>query len=100
MGVGYVLVAGIAVLVTVFALQNTDPAVVRFVVWRLELPLAGLVLASLGAGLLVAGLPLAIRLSVWRSRARAQESRANMLQTAVEDRDRQLLRTPPRSGGG
>lgn len=97
MRLGYVLVAVVAVLVTVFALQNPDPATVRFLVWRIEtVPLAILVLAALGAGLLIAGLPLAIRLSVWRSRARSHENRVGMLQSAVEERDRQLLRMPPR----
>jgi uncharacterized integral membrane protein len=97
MGLGYVLVAVVAVLVTVFALQNTDPATVRFLLWRIDtVPLALLVLVSLGAGLLIAGLPLAIRLGVWRSRARSYETRAGMLQSAVEERDRQLLRMPPK----
>jgi uncharacterized integral membrane protein len=97
MKLGYVVVAAVAVVVTVFALQNTDPATVRFLIWRLDtVPLAILVLVSLGAGLLIAGLPLAIRLSVWRSRARSHESRAGMLQAAVEERDRQLLRMPPK----
>jgi uncharacterized integral membrane protein len=96
MGLGYLLVAVVAVLVTIFALQNTDPATVRFIVWRLDaLPLAGLVLASLGAGLLITGLPLAIRLRVWRGRARSLEARVAMLETAVEQKDRQLLRLPP-----
>lgn len=97
MGLGYFLVAAVAVVVTVFALQNTDPATVRLLLWRIEtVPLAVLVLVSLGAGLLIAGLPLAIRLSVWRSRARSHETRASMLQSAVEERDRQLLRMPPK----
>lgn len=97
MRLGYVVVAVVAVLVTVFALQNTDPAIVRFLAWRVEtVPLAILVLAALGAGLLIAGLPLAIRLGVWRSRARSYESRAGMLQSAVDERDRQLLRMPPK----
>lgn len=97
MRLGYVVVAVVAVLVTVFALQNTDPATVRFLAWRVEtVPLAILVLAALAAGLLIAGLPLAIRLGVWRSRARSYESRAGMLQSAVDERDRQLLRMPPK----
>lgn len=97
MGLGYVLVAAVAVIVTVFALQNTDPATVRFLLWRVDtIPLALLVLAALGAGLLIAGLPLMIRLGVWRSRARSHETRAGMLQSAVEERDRQLLRMPPK----
>jgi uncharacterized integral membrane protein len=95
MGLGYVLVAVVAVVVTVFALQNTDASTVRFLFWRIDtVPLAILVLAALAAGLLIAGLPLAIRLGVWRSRARSHEHRARMLQSAVEERDRQLLRMP------
>lgn len=96
MGLGYVVVAVVAVVVTVFTLQNTDPAVVRFLFWRLEsVPLALLVLAALAAGLLAAGLPLAIKLGVWRSRARSLEARARMLESAVGERDRQILRMPP-----
>ena len=59
MGFGYVVVAGVAVIVTVFILQNTDPATVRFLMWRNDaLPLALLLLGSVVAGLLVAGVPL------------------------------------------
>ena len=95
MGLGYVVVAVIAVAVTVFTLQNTEQATVRFLVWRLEaVPLATLVLASLGAGLLITGVPLAIRLRACRARARSQETRLRMLEGAVEERDRQLLRMP------
>jgi uncharacterized integral membrane protein len=95
MGLGYVVVAVIAASVAVFALQNTDHATVRFLVWRIEaIPVAGLVLASLLAGLLIAGVPLAIRLGVWRSRARALESRARTAAaTPVAERDR----TPPQA---
>ncbi|HEU4369051.1 MAG TPA: LapA family protein [Methylomirabilota bacterium] len=95
MGLGYIVVAVVAVAVTVFTLQNTDPATVRFLAWRLELPLAGVMLIALGAGLLAIGLPLAIRLSVWRRRARSHETRVAMLEAAVEERDRQLLRLQP-----
>jgi putative membrane protein len=97
MGVGYLVVAVVAVLVTVFALQNTAPATVRFLVWQIDaVPLSTLVLATLGAGLLIIGVPLGIRLAVWRARARTHEKRIAMLETAVAERDRQLLRQPPR----
>jgi uncharacterized integral membrane protein len=96
--VGHLVVAAVAVVVTVFALQNTDPTPVRLLVWQLEaFPLAVLVLAALGAGLLIAGLPLAIKLSVCRARARSHETRVAMLEAAVADRDRQLLRVPPKA---
>ena len=86
MRLGYVVVALLAVIITLFALQNTDPATVRFLFWRLEaVPVAGVVFGALVAGLLIAGLPLAIRLGVWRSRARSLESRARA--TPAPDRD-------------
>ena len=81
-------------IITIFALQNANPASVRFLFWRVEaVPVAGLVLASLIAGLLIAGLPLAIRLGVWRSRARSLEGR---VKAPVEERDRPTPRTPPK----
>jgi uncharacterized integral membrane protein len=96
MGLGYIVVAVLAASVAVFALQNTDPATVRFMFWRLEaVPLATLILASFGAGLLIVGVPLAIRLGIWRSRARSLETRVGMLETAVAERDRKALRPPP-----
>src|SRR3990172_3094058 len=89
------IVAALAVSVAIFALQNTDQTAVRFAFWRLDgVPIAGLVLGSLGAGLLIAGLPLWIKLSVWRARARSLETRVGALEAAVEERDRQLLRMP------
>jgi len=66
---GYAIVAVIAAAVAVFALQNSDPARVRFIVWSIDaLPVAALVLLSLMAGLIVAGVPL--WLQRWRLRAR------------------------------
>lgn len=71
MRLGYIIVAALAVSVAIFALQNTDETAVRFALWRLDgVPIASLVLGSLGAGL-----PLWIKLSVWRARARSLETR-------------------------
>lgn len=84
----------VAVIITVFALQNSAPTTVRFLAWHLEaVPVAGLVLASLIAGLVIAGLPLAIRLGVWRSRARSLESRGKAQDPPHQDS--QPVRTPP-----
>jgi uncharacterized integral membrane protein len=101
MNIGYLAVAVLAASVTVFALQNTEPAAVRFALWRLEgAPIATLVLAALGSGVVIGGLPLWIRLAGWRRRARALETRVAMLERAVEERNRQLLSTPiPRRAG-
>ena len=101
MRVGYLIVAALAASVAIFALQNTDQMTVRFALWRLDgVPIASLVLGSLGAGLLIAGLPFWIKLSVWRSRARSLQTRVGTLEAAVGERDRQLLRMPPNADQG
>jgi uncharacterized integral membrane protein len=83
---GYVVVAALAVIITIFALQNTAETAVRFAIWRLEgVPIAGLVLGSLGAGLVIAGVPLWIKLGIWRSRARSLQTRLGMLDTASDE---------------
>jgi uncharacterized integral membrane protein len=67
----YLLMAVLGAVVAVFALQNGAPATVRFFFWSLQgVPLAGLILGAFVAGLLVAGVPLAIQR--WRARARAR----------------------------
>lgn len=77
----YALVAVMAIAVTTFALQNTAPTSVRFLVWRLEaVPLAGIVLLALAVGLAVAGTPLLITRLRSRSRVRALEDRVAELQ--------------------
>jgi uncharacterized integral membrane protein len=93
MALGYLIVALLAAAVATFALQNGAQTSVRFLVWTLDgLPLAAVALVSLGAGLIVAGVPLWIRSWRWRSKARAAEARAAMLDKAVAERDQILLR--------
>ena len=72
----YLVVAVLAMLVTTFALQNTEPVNVRFLVWsRDTVPLAGVVLASVAVGLLIAGVPLLVTRLRHRSRVRSLEAR-------------------------
>jgi uncharacterized integral membrane protein len=69
--VGYVIVAIVAVAAAVFAMQNTTPVDVSFLAWQLALvPVAAVVLASLGAGIVIVGIPLWFQL--WRARRRAR----------------------------
>ena len=76
MGVKYAIIAVLASAITIFALQNNAPTKVRFLVWALDgVPLATVVLVSLAAGLLLAGLPLWIDRWRLRARVRALESR-------------------------
>jgi len=96
MALGYVIVALLATAVAVFALQNSAQTSVRFLVWTLDgVPVAAVALASLGIGLIVAGVPLWFRSWRWRSQARSAEARAAMLDKALAERDQALLRRPP-----
>ena len=98
MAMGYVVAALVAAVIAVFALQNGVPTSVRFLTWSIDaVPLAGVVLAALAAGLVVAGFPLWIQVWRWRSRARSAEARAAALEKTVADRDQALLREKPPS---
>jgi uncharacterized integral membrane protein len=82
---GYLIVAVVAVAVAVFAMQNTAPVDVDFLVWKIaQVPVAAVVLASLAAGLVIAGVPLAFQL--WRARrhARTLESEVRREAAAAE----------------
>jgi uncharacterized integral membrane protein len=78
----------LAVAITIFALQNSDSSTVRFNLAP-ERAVAALVIVSFVAGLLIAAVPLWIRLGIWRSRARAREARLGVLESAAAERDRQ-----------
>lgn len=72
---GYLLVALLAGMAVAFAIQNPAVVTVRFLLWRFEeVPLPALVLGSVAAGLLGAGVPLGFRL--WRARSRLRASEA------------------------
>jgi uncharacterized integral membrane protein len=91
MAIGYVVVAVLAAAVAVFALQNGTATPVRFLAWSLDgVPLAGLILAAFAAGLIIAGVPLAVQ----RWRARAQVRRLEAQIRALEAR-REPTRLPP-----
>ena len=101
MAFGYLVVALLAASVAIFALQNSDPISVRFLFWSTQaLPAAGVTLAALAVGLIVAGVPLAIARRRWRSRARGLETRVSTLESALAERDRASASpptpTPPR----
>ena|SRR5688500_19483738 len=81
MAFGYLIVAIVAASVAVFALQNAEPTRIRFMFWVIEsVPVAALVLLSLGAGIIVAGVPLWLGRWRLRARARALEARVAALE--------------------
>jgi uncharacterized integral membrane protein len=99
MGFAYILVAILSAAVAVFALQNNTPLSVRFLGWTLpEVPLAGAILASLITGMVVTAIPLMISRWSWRRRARALETKVDMLEaelSAREARETALLTPRP-----
>ena len=81
MALGYLIAAVLAAGVAVFALQNGAPTPVRFLAWNLEgVPLAGLILGALAAGLVIAGVPLGIQRWNARAQARRLEARVRELE--------------------
>jgi len=99
MAFGYLVVALLAAAIAIFALQNSDPVSVHFLFWSTRpLPVAGVALAALAVGLIVAGVPLTIARRRWRSRSRTLEMRVASLETTLAERDRTILSqpTPPR----
>jgi len=96
MALGYVFVAIVAAAVAVFALQNGEPTPVRFLAWTAGgFPLAGLILASLASGLVIAGVPLMLQRWRLRARVRALERRVAELE-AARSSGPASVREPPR----
>ena len=53
-----VLVTTLTVLATVFALQNTDPVALKFIIWRFEAPLVLVLVSAIGLGIAIGALVL------------------------------------------
>jgi uncharacterized integral membrane protein len=100
MAFGYIAVAVLAAAVTLFAIQNSSPTAVHFLAWTREgMPVSALILVSLGAGLILAGVPLVIQKWRLRSRVRALEARVRMLESAAEEHAPRQPPRPPAAGG-
>ena len=89
MAFGYAIVAILAAAVAVFALQNTAPASVHFLVWSVgAMPISSVILFALAVGLVIGAVPLWIQRWRLRSRARGLENRISELERTLADRDR------------
>ena len=79
----YVLVAILAVVVAVFAMQNTASVSIRFLMWEIGgVPLAAVILFSLGVGIVLVGVPLWVQRWQLRARVRNLERRITTTGTA------------------
>jgi uncharacterized integral membrane protein len=97
MVLGYLIAAVLAAAMAVFALQNGAPTSVRFLAWQLEgVPLAGLILGALAAGLVIAGIPLGLQRWHARAQARRLEVRVKDLEARPPQQDK-MPSTPRRS---
>src|SRR2546421_17103 len=71
----YIVVAVIAAAITLFALQNSAPTALRFLIWQLDaVPLATIMLVSVALGVVLVGVPLLVGRWRLRSRLRALEA--------------------------
>lgn len=83
----YALVAVIAVVVAIFAVQNSARTTVRLLLWSIEgIPVAALVLLSLAIGILAAGAPLWIDRWRLRSEVRRLAARLKTPESALSPR--------------
>jgi uncharacterized integral membrane protein len=89
MGFKHLLIAIVASAITLFALQNSGPTSVRFLLWGVEaVPLAAVILLSAAAGIVLVGLPLWIERLRLRSQARALETRLGCAEALLAERER------------
>lgn len=97
MGYKYVFVAVLASAITMFALQNGAPVSIRFLIWGLpEVPLAGVILVSVAAGIVLAGVPLWVERWRLRARVRSLETRLTAAEALHGEHDRGPASPPSR----
>ncbi len=91
----YVLMALVGAAAAVFAIQNLDPVVIRFLVWRVEgMPLALVILLSAFVGVVFASLSGFAQ--QWRLRSRLRQLENQVAQLADSQRSGQRADSPPR----
>ncbi len=91
----YVLMALVGAAAAVFAIQNLDPVVIRFLVWRVEgMPLALVILVSAFVGVVFASLSGFAQ--QWRLRSRLRQLENQVAQLADTQRSAQKPDSPPR----
>jgi uncharacterized integral membrane protein len=79
----YVMMALIGAAVAIFAVQNLDPVVIRFLGWRRDGPLAGVILVSILAGLIFASLVSFVQHLKLRRRIRQLTAQLHRMEVAA-----------------
>ena len=87
----YVLMALVGAAAAIFAIQNLDPVVIRFLVWRIEgMPVALVILLSAFIGIVFAALSGFAQ--QWRLRSRLRQLENQVAQLSAADAQRAAQR--------
>ena len=86
MTVVYLLVALIGAAIALFAIQNINPVVIRFLGWQIESALSLVILLSVVIGIVVASLIGLVR--HWRLRATIRHLQSRLAQLGAPDQPR------------
>ena len=92
MTVVHLLVALIGAAIALFAIQNINPVVIRFLGWQIESALSLVILLSVVIGIVVASLIGLVRHWKLRSRIRQLESRLAQPEATEQQRPDQIVR--------
>ena len=93
MVVVYVLMALVGAAAAVFAVQNIDPVVIRFLAWRIEgTPVSLVIMLSIMVGVILTSMLSIVRQWKLRSKIRQLEARVAQLQASNPPR----INTAPR----
>lgn len=82
MAMAYLLVALLSAAIALFAVQNNNPVVIRFVGWQMEGALSLVVLLSILVGVILTALLGVVRHWKLRSRIRQLENKLARLETS------------------
>jgi uncharacterized integral membrane protein len=87
----YLLMALLGAAAAVFAVQNIDPVVIRFLVWRIEgTPLSLVIMLSIMVGIVLTSLVGFVR--HWKLRSRIRQLENQLAQSAEPQRTDQISR--------
>lgn len=85
-----VLVAGVGL-----HLRNHQPVALDLYLLRIELPLSVLLVGAFAAGVVVAAIPLTVRIAALRLKLRLKARRAHTARTAADDGAAAVALSPP-----
>lgn len=90
----YILMFLVGAAGAIFALQNIDPVVIRFLIWRIEgAPLAMVIILSIVIGVVLTSLVGIVQL--WRLKSKTRQLERQLTQFSAAAEQRQQADQPP-----